>query len=137
MMTLAGFRRGAVRLLVLLAIIAPFAASAQSAAADVVRAIEAERSHIHDLVTAAALNAGVPVAVAHALVKRESGYRVRAVGAAGEIGLVQIKLATARGLGFKGTREQLFEPRINLAYGMRYARMALDRGSIRLYQTGF
>lgn len=68
--------------------------------------------------------------------RRESGYNARAVGRAGEIGLVQIKLPTARGLGFRGSREALFEPRTNLTYGMRYARMALDRGGIRYYARG-
>lgn len=94
------------------------------------------RSDIRALVSRAAAEHRVPDAVAHALVKRESGYNWRAVGSAGEIGLVQIKLATARGLGFRGTREALFEPATNLRYGMRYARMALDRGGIRYYQRG-
>lgn len=91
---------------------------------------------IRALVTTVAREQGVPDKAAHALVRRESGYNARAVGRAGEIGLVQIKLSTARGLGFRGTRAALFEPRTNLTYGMRYARMALSRGSIRYYQTG-
>lgn len=91
---------------------------------------------IRQLVSEVAREQRVPVDVAHALVQRESGYRVSAVGRQGEIGLVQIKLSTARGLGFRGSREQLFEPRTNLTYGLRYARMALDRGGIRFYRTG-
>lgn len=113
-----------------------YAAAQPVSARDVTQAIRWERLTTHALVSQAARDHGVPDAVAHALVKRESGYRVRAVGQAGEIGLVQIKLATARGLGFRGTREQLFDPRTNLSYGMRYARMALNRGSIRFYQSG-
>lgn len=92
---------------------------------------------IRALVSEVAREQRVPVDVAHALVARESGYRLRAVGRAGEIGLVQIKLSTARGLGFRGTREELFQPRVNLTWGLLYARMALDRGGIRFYRTGF
>lgn len=94
------------------------------------------RAGIRALVSEVAREQRVPDAVAHALIRRESGYNARAVGRAGEIGLAQIKLQTARGLGFRGTRAALFEPRTNLTYGMRYARMALDRGGIRFYQRG-
>lgn len=94
------------------------------------------RAGIRSLVSEIAIQERVPDAVAHALVRRESGYNARAVGRAGEIGLVQIKLSTARGLGFTGTREALFEPRTNLTYGMRYAFLALQRGGIRFYQRG-
>jgi soluble lytic murein transglycosylase-like protein len=94
------------------------------------------QTFIRALVSEVAREQRVPDAVAHALVRRESRYNARAVGRAGEIGLVQIKLATARSIGFRGSRDALFEPRTNLTYGLRYARMALDRGSIRLYQRG-
>lgn len=94
------------------------------------------KTGIRSLVSEVAREQRVPDRVAHALVKRESGYNARAVGRAGEIGLAQIKLSTARGLGFRGSREALFEPRTNLTYGLRYARLALDRGGIRYYQTG-
>lgn len=110
-----------------------FAAEAQPVSA---RDVLGWQTGIRALVSEVAREQRVPDAVAHALVRRESRYNARAVGQAGEIGLVQIKLQTARGLGFRGTREALFDPRTNLTYGMRYARMALDRGGIRYYQTG-
>ncbi len=68
---------------------------------------------------------GIPDCVAHGLVRTESGYRPRMVGRAGEIGLTQIKLATARGVGFRGSRSLLFDPRTNLTFGFRYAHQAL------------
>ncbi|EJF83025.1 lytic transglycosylase domain-containing protein [Bartonella rattimassiliensis] len=62
----------------------------------------------------------VPVNLAHAVVKVESNYKADIKGAAGEIGLMQIKPSTARGLGFSGSVQDLYDPAINLEYGMRY-----------------
>jgi len=42
------------------------------------------------------------------------------IAKAGEIGLMQIKLATARGMGYKGSRKQLYNPATNLYWGMKY-----------------
>jgi soluble lytic murein transglycosylase-like protein len=94
------------------------------------------RADVRSLTVQVAAEQGVPSGIALALVRRESGFNVRAVGRAGEIGLVQIKLATARAMGFQGTREQLFEPRTNLTFGMKYARLAIRCGGIHLYQRG-
>lgn len=96
---------------------------------------------VRGLVTAAAQAAGVPVAIAHAVIRTESRYNPRARGRAGEIGLSQLKLQTARGLGFRGSAAQLFDPATNLRFGMRYLRMALNRGGtgcagVSLYQSG-
>ena len=38
----------------------------------------------------------------------------------GEVGLMQIKYQTARGLGYTGTRAALYDPATNLEWGMRY-----------------
>ena len=69
--------------------------------------------------------------LAHAVVRHESGYNPRATGKAGEIGLMQIKLATARGIGYRGTRQGLYDPATNLKWGMKYLGEArrLARGS--------
>ena len=61
---------------------------------------------------------GVPEALAHAVVQVESNYRANARGQAGEIGLMQIKPATARGIGFSGSTQALFDPETNIRYGM-------------------
>jgi len=63
---------------------------------------------------------GVPIELARAVVKHESGYRAGVTGQAGEIGLMQIKLATARGMGYKGSAKGLYEPATNLRWGMKY-----------------
>src|ERR1700754_1833006 len=49
----------------------------------------------------------VPVELAHAVVRVESNFNPNARGRAGEIGLMQIKPATARMMGYSGTKEEL------------------------------
>ncbi len=63
---------------------------------------------------------GVPFHLARAVVQVESSFRSNVTGAAGEIGLMQIKLATARGMGYKGSRKALYDPATNLYWGMKY-----------------
>ena len=67
---------------------------------------------------------GVPFSLAHAVVKIESGFRPNARGKAGEIGLMQVKLSTARGLGYTGSAKGLYHPDTNIRYGMKYLAMA-------------
>jgi SLT domain-containing protein len=75
---------------------------------------------------------GVPVSLAHAIVRVESGYRVNARGGAGEIGLMQIKPSTARMMGYRGSARGLYNPETNLKYGMKYLAQAhrLGGGSV-------
>jgi len=63
---------------------------------------------------------GVPVALAQAVVAIESKYNPRVTGRAGEIGLMQIKLQTARAMGYRGSRQGLYDPETNIKYGMLY-----------------
>ena len=62
----------------------------------------------------------VPEALVHRVIVRESKYQPGLVGRGGTIGLMQIKLATARGLGYTGDAEGLRDPNTNLAYGVKY-----------------
>lgn len=87
-------------------------------------------------VAAHARAAGVPVSVALSVVQQESGFRPHVTGGAGEIGLMQLKCQTARGIGFKGACNALYNPDTNLRYGMRYLRKALNRGSVGYYNAG-
>ncbi|MGY6708844.1 MAG: lytic transglycosylase domain-containing protein [Rhizobiaceae bacterium] len=85
---------------------------------------------------------GVPEALAHAVVQVESNYRANARGQAGEIGLMQIKPATARGIGFSGSAQALFDPETNIRYGMKYLAQARQLaggdlcGTILRYNAG-
>jgi soluble lytic murein transglycosylase-like protein len=63
---------------------------------------------------------GVPEALVHRIIVRESKYHAALIGRGGTIGLMQIKLATARGLGYTGTAEGLRDPDTNLTYAVKY-----------------
>mgnify|MGYP003888685927 CR=1 FL=1 len=80
----------------------------------------ASQSSYSGLITTHARANGVPVDLAHAVVRTESGFNAKATGRAGEIGLMQIKYQTARGLGYKGTRKGLYDPATNIKWGMKY-----------------
>lgn len=71
---------------------------------------------------------GIDYELARAIIYTESSFRVNALGSRGEIGLMQIKPATARGMGYRGTKNQLYLPENNIKYGMKYLKKAQDRG---------
>jgi soluble lytic murein transglycosylase-like protein len=99
------------------ALVAPLILSAGEASAGSPQAFAAL------IATHAAAN-GIPVDVADAVVRHESNYNPRLTGRAGEIGLMQIKLQTARGLGYRGSRKGLYDPATNIAWGMKYLGVA-------------
>jgi soluble lytic murein transglycosylase-like protein len=63
---------------------------------------------------------GLPAELVHRVVVRESRYNVRARGAGGALGLMQIKHATARRMGYAGPAAGLLDAETNLAYAVRY-----------------
>jgi soluble lytic murein transglycosylase-like protein len=81
---------------------------------------KAQRAEYDALVAAHARANAVPEALIHRVIVRESRYQPGLVGRGGTIGLMQIKLATARGLGYTGTAEGLRDPDTNLTYGVKY-----------------
>ncbi len=70
----------------------------------------------------------VPVELAQAVVRVESNFNPNARGSAGEIGLMQIKPATAKMMGYAGTKKGLFDPETNIKYGMKYLAAAHELG---------
>ncbi|WP_416064196.1 lytic transglycosylase domain-containing protein [Rhizobium sp. ZK1] len=70
----------------------------------------------------------VPVALATAVIRIESNFNPMARGSHGEIGLMQIKPATARMMGYSGSAKGLFDPETNIKYGMKYLATAHDLG---------
>ncbi len=70
----------------------------------------------------------VPVALATAVIRVESNFNPMARGTHGEIGLMQIKPATARMMGYSGSAKGLFDPETNIKYGMKYLAAAHDLG---------
>ena len=73
-----------------------------------------------EMVAAHARANGVPEALVHRVIMRESRYQPGLVGHGGTIGLMQIKLATARGLGYTGDAAGLRDPETNLTYAVKY-----------------
>lgn len=102
----------------------------------------AQDAALRRLVAQHANEHGVPMNFGHAVVMLESGYRPRIVHA-GNYGLMQIRLGTARSMGFRGTPAQLVDPETNLRLGMRYLGRAWKLSNadhcraIALYRTGF
>src|SRR5580704_12953070 len=62
---------------------------------------------------------GVPVSLIERVIKRESGGNPRAVSR-GNYGLMQIRLGTARAMGFSGSAAELLDPQVNMTYAVRY-----------------
>jgi soluble lytic murein transglycosylase-like protein len=81
---------------------------------------QAQHAEVDALVASHARANAVPEALVHRVIVHESRYQPRLVGHGGTIGLMQIKLATARGLGYTGDAEGLRDPNINLTYGVKY-----------------
>jgi len=63
---------------------------------------------------------GIPESLLHRVVMRESRYNPRAVGRGGAMGLMQIKAATARAMGYGGSASGLLDPDTNITYAARY-----------------
>jgi soluble lytic murein transglycosylase-like protein len=81
---------------------------------------QAQRAQYDALVATHASANGVPEALVHRVIVRESRYQPHLVGRGGTIGLMQIKLATARGLGYTGDAAGLRDPNTNLTYAVKY-----------------
>jgi soluble lytic murein transglycosylase-like protein len=80
----------------------------------------AQHAEYDALVAAHAKANDVPEALVHRIIVHESRYQPNLVGRGGTIGLMQIKLATARSLGYTGTAEGLRDPNTNLTYAVKY-----------------
>lgn len=61
----------------------------------------------------------------------ESKYDINAIhkddGKSDSLGVCQIKLATAKQFGFKGTKTQLMNPYTNIHYAAKYLKYQIDR----------
>jgi len=78
------------------------------------------RAQYESLIATHAKANNVPEVLVHRVIVRESKYHPDLVGRGGTIGLMQIKLATARGLGYTGDAAGLRDPDTNLSYGVKY-----------------
>jgi soluble lytic murein transglycosylase-like protein len=101
-----------------------------------------DRPAIDALVAYHAKAHGVPEALVHRVIKRESGYNPRASNR-GNFGLMQIRYATAQGMGYRGAVSGLLDANTNLTYAVPYLANAykvaggnLDR-AVALYAGGY
>jgi soluble lytic murein transglycosylase-like protein len=84
----------------------------------------------------------VPVQLVRRVAKRESNFNPAAYNH-GHWGLMQIKHATARGMGYQGSAQGLFDAETNLKFAVKYLRgawMVADGNpdlADRLYQRGY
>lgn len=96
----------------LLIALTPFAFLAQPATA--------QQSQYEALVASHAAANGIPASLVHRVIMRESRYRPGAVGRGGAMGMMQIKLATARGMGYTGSAQGLLDANTNMTYAVKY-----------------
>ena len=101
------------------------------------------RAQYDSMVAAHAAANNVPEALVHRVIVRESKYHPGLVGRGGTIGLMQIKLPTARGLGYTGDAAGLRDPDTNLAWGIKYLAGAYRAANgdhsraVRYYASGY
>ena len=105
-------------------------------------AIASDRTAIDSLITHHARTHGVPEALVHRVIRRESGYNPQA-SSRGNFGLMQIRYATARGMGYRGSPSGLLDANTNLTYAVPYLANAYrvaggnpDR-AVALYASGY
>lgn len=107
-----------------------------------VPAAASDRTTINSLVAQHARIHGVPEALVHRVIRRESNYNPRALSK-GNFGLMQIRYATARGMGYRGSPSGLLDANTNLTYAVPYLANAYkvaggssDR-AVALYAGGY
>jgi len=101
-------------------ILVAFATAASPAFAQSKRASLADADgNLDALIARHAAANNIPQDLVRRVIKRESGGNPRAVSK-GNFGLMQIKLATARGLGYRGTAAGLLDADTNMTYAVKY-----------------
>ena len=105
-------------------------------------ATASERTQLDAMIAQHAKAHGVPETLVHRVIKRESGYNPRA-SHRGNLGLMQIRYATARGMGYTGAASGLLDANTNLTYAVPYLANAYmvaggnaDR-AVALYSGGY
>ena len=100
------------------------------------------RSQLSGLVEQQASANGVPASLVHRVIMRESRYNPRAVSS-GNYGLMQIRLGTARAMGYSGSAAGLLDAETNMTYAVRYLAGAYraaggnENRAVALYARGY
>jgi Transglycosylase SLT domain len=99
-------------------------------------------SEISGMAAQQASAAGIPVSLVERVIKRESGGNPRAVSR-GNYGLMQIRLGTARAMGYSGSASGLLDAQTNMTYAVRYLAGAYraaggdESRAVALYARGY
>ena len=95
---------------------------------------QATRDHVVALIKSQAPHFGVPTWFALKIARVESNYNPMVTGAAGEIGVFQMKCATAHGVGFSGSCKGLYNAETNVRFGLKHLSLAVKSsgGNLRL-----
>jgi soluble lytic murein transglycosylase-like protein len=99
-------------------------------------------SPIDGMAASAASTAGIPASLVERVIKRESGGNPRAVSR-GNYGLMQIRLGTARAMGYSGSAEGLLDAQTNMTYAVKYLAGAYraaggnESRAVALYASGY
>jgi soluble lytic murein transglycosylase-like protein len=97
---------------------------------------------LRELIATHAAHYGVPQHLVRRVIAAESDYNPKARNGP-YVGLMQIALATARGLGYRGDAAGLTDPDTNLRYGVAYLANAYriahgdEDKAVRLYRRGY
>jgi soluble lytic murein transglycosylase-like protein len=100
------------------------------------------RLQLSGLVEQQASANGVPASLVHRVIMRESRYNPRAISS-GNYGLMQIRLGTARAMGYSGSAAGLLDAETNMTYAVRYLAGAYraaggnENRAVALYARGY
>jgi soluble lytic murein transglycosylase-like protein len=129
--------------LFLATILLALAASASPVYAKHRRAVSLDANgNLDGLIASQAAANNVPAALVRRVIRRESGGNPRVVHA-GNYGIMQIKLATARAMGYRGGAAGLLDANTNMTYAVKYLAGAyraaggnMDR-AVHYYASGY
>ena len=105
----------------------------------------AREAHHHkhgEMVARHAAANGVPVSLVHRVIMRESRYNPRAISQ-GNYGIMQIRLSTARAMGYTGSASGLLDPEVNMTFAVKYLAGAYqaaggsEGGAVANYARGY
>ena len=102
----------------------------------------ASYDNVSAMASSQAGTSGLPASLIERVIRRESGGNPRAVHA-GNYGLMQIRLGTARAMGYTGSAAGLLDPQTNMTYALRYLAGAYraaggnESRAIALYSRGY
>jgi soluble lytic murein transglycosylase-like protein len=105
-------------------------------------ALPARYDNVSTMAASQAGAAGLPASLVERVIRRESGGNPRAVHAS-NYGLMQIRLATARAMGYTGSAAGLLDPQTNMTYALRYLAGAYraaggnESRAVALYSRGY